>query len=63
MGLNTPVGKEILDRTGAALGAAGREFAKPGSTQDPYGHIRNYADIPSGHTYFDHKKRTYVTKP
>ena len=68
MGLNTPVGKEILDRTGAALGAAGREFANPGSTtktkpEGEFSHITGYDNIPSGHTYWDSKKGTYVTKP
>ena len=57
------IGDEIINRTGAALGAAGREFAKPGSTQDPFGHIQNYDAIPSGNPYWDPKKQTFVTKP
>lgn len=68
MGLNTPIGKEILSRTGSALGAAGREFMNPGSTtktkpEGEFSHIVGYDNIPSGHTYYDSKKGTYVTKP
>ena len=57
------IGDEIINRTVGALGAAGREFAKPGSTQDPFSHIPNYDAIPSGNPYWDPKKNTFVTKP
>lgn len=64
----TGIGQEILSRTGSALGAAGREFANPGSStktkpEDQFSHITGYDNIPSGHTYWDSKKGSYVTKP
>ena len=64
----TGIGQEIINRTGSALGAAGQEFMNPGSTtntkpKDEFSHITGYDNIPSGHTYWDSKKGSYVTKP